>query len=159
MRSLGPAPSPFNAFLFLQGLETLHLRVPRHCENALRLAEWLKGHPSISWVAYAGLADHPSHLLAEKYLEGGFGSIFTFGVRGGAESGKKVIESVSLISHLANVGDSKTLILHPASTSHSQLSAEEQRAAGVTPDMVRISVGTENAADLIDDLEAALAAG
>jgi O-acetylhomoserine (thiol)-lyase len=158
MRSLGPAPSPFNAFLFLQGLETLHLRVPRHCENALRLAEWLKRHPKISWVAYAGLPDHPSHGLAKKYLRGGFGSIFTFGVKGGAESGRRVIESVKLISHLANVGDSKSLILHPASTSHSQLTPEEQAAAGVTPDMIRISVGTENAVDLIDDLGAALAA-
>ena len=158
MRSLGPAPSPFNAFLFLQGLETLHLRVPRHCENALRLAEWLKRHPKISWVAYAGLPDHPSHGLAKKYLRGGFGSIFTFGVKGGAESGRRVIESVKLISHLANVGDSKSLILHPASTSHSQLTPEEHAAAGVTPDMIRISVGTENAVDLIDDLGAALAA-
>jgi len=158
MRSLGPAPSPFNAFLFLQGLETLHLRVPRHCENALRVAAFLKSHPKISWVAYAGLPGHPAHRLAQKYLRGGFGSIFTFGVRGGGESGKKVIESVKLISHLANVGDSKTLILHPASTSHAQLSAEDQLAAGVTPDMIRISVGTENPADIVDDLEAALAA-
>ncbi len=157
MRSLGPAPSPFNAFLFLQGLETLHLRMPRHCENALRLAEFLKGHPQVAWVAYAGLPEHPSHGLAKKYLKGGFGSIFTFGVKGGAESGKRVIENVRLISHLANVGDSKTLILHPASTSHAQLSAEEQLAAGVTPDLVRLSVGTEHISDLIDDLEAALA--
>jgi O-acetylhomoserine (thiol)-lyase len=157
MRSLGPAPSPFNAFLFLQGLETLHLRVPRHCENALRLAEFLREHPKIAWVDYAGLAGHPSHDLAGKYLEGGFGSIFTFGVKGGAAAGKKVIESVKLITHLANVGDSKTLILHPASTSHAQLSAEDQLAAGVTPDLVRISVGTEHIDDLIEDLGAALA--
>jgi O-acetylhomoserine (thiol)-lyase len=157
MRSLGPAPSPFNAFLFLQGLETLHLRVPRHCQNALQVAEWLKHHPKVAWVAYAGLAGHPSHELAKKYLRGGFGSIFTFGVQGGAAAGKRVIESVKLISHLANVGDSKTLILHPASTSHAQLSAEDQLAAGVTPDLVRLSVGTENAADIIEDLEAALA--
>jgi O-acetylhomoserine (thiol)-lyase len=108
-------------------------------------------------VAYAGLPQHPSHGLAKKYLKGGFGSIFTFGVKGGAESGKRVIENVRLISHLANVGDSKTLILHPASTSHAQLSAEEQLAAGVTPDLVRLSVGTEHISDLIDDLEAALA--
>jgi O-acetylhomoserine (thiol)-lyase len=158
MRSLGPAPSPFNAFLFLQGLETLHLRVPRHCENALRVAGFLKGHPKVAWVAYAGLPDHVSHGLARKYLRGGFGSIFTFGVKGGAECGKRVIENVRLISHLANVGDSKTLILHPASTSHAQLSPEEQAAAGVTPDMIRLSVGTEQVEDISEDLEAALAA-
>jgi O-acetylhomoserine (thiol)-lyase len=158
MRSLGPAPSPFNAFLFLQGLETLHLRVPRHCENALRVAGFLKGHPKVAWVAYAGLPDHVSHGLARKYLRGGFGSIFTFGVKGGAECGKGVIENVRLISHLANVGDSKTLILHPASTSHAQLSPEEQAAAGVTPDMIRLSVGTEQVEDISEDLEAALAA-
>jgi len=157
MRTLGPAPSPFNAFLFLQGLETLHLRVPRHCENALRVAEFLKSHPKVAWVSYAGLPEHPSHTLAKKYLRGGFGSIFTFGVKGGAESGKRVIENVKLISHLANVGDSKTLILHPASTSHAQLSAEEQGAAGVTPDMVRLSVGTEHADDILADLNRALA--
>jgi O-acetylhomoserine (thiol)-lyase len=157
MRTLGPAPSPFNAFLFLQGLETLHLRVPRHCENALRVAEFLKSHPKVAWVAYAGLPEHPSHGPAKKYLGGGFGSIFTFGVKGGAESGKKVIENVNLISHLANVGDSKTLILHPASTSHAQLSPEEQAAAGVTPDMIRLSVGTEHGDDIIADLDRALA--
>ena len=156
MRSLGPAPSPFNAFLFLQGLETLHLRMPRHCENALRVAEFLKSHPKVAWVSYAGLPEHPSYGLAKKYLRGGFGSIFTFGVKGGAESGKRVIESVKLISHLANVGDSKSLILHPASTSHAQLSAKEQEAAGVTPDMVRLSVGTEHGDDIIADLDRAL---
>lgn len=157
MRTLGPAPSPFNAFLFLQGLETLHLRVPRHCENALRVAKFLKSHPKVAWVSYAGLPEHPSYRLAKKYLRGGFGSIFTFGVKGGAESGKRVIESVKLISHLANVGDSKSLILHPASTSHAQLSAKEQEAAGVTPDMVRLSVGTEHVDDIIADLDRALA--
>ena len=158
MRSLGPAPSPFNAFLFLQGLETLHLRIPRHCENALRVAGFLRSHPKVAWVAYAGLPDHVSHGLARKYLRGGFGSIFTFGVKGGAECGKRVIENVKLISHLANVGDSKTLILHPASTSHAQLSQEEKAAAGVTPDMIRLSVGTEQCEDITEDLEAALAA-
>jgi len=157
MRSLGPAPSPFNAFLFLQGLETLHLRMPRHCENALRVAQFLKSHPKVTWIEYAGLPDHPSHRLANKYLNGGFGSIFSFGVRGGKESGKRLIENVRLISHLANVGDAKTLILHPASTSHSQLSEQEQRASGVRPDMIRLSVGIEYVEDIIDDLDQALA--
>ncbi|HDZ28037.1 MAG TPA: aminotransferase class V-fold PLP-dependent enzyme, partial [Candidatus Aminicenantes bacterium] len=133
LRPLGPAASPFNAFLFLQGLETLHLRMPRHCENALKVAEFLKEHPKVSWVKYAGLPDHPSHQLARKYLKNGFGSIFTFGVKGGIEAGKKLIEEVDMISHLANVGDAKTLILHPASTSHSQLSDKEQLTGGVTP--------------------------
>jgi O-acetylhomoserine (thiol)-lyase len=157
LRSLGPAPSPFNAFLFLLGLETLHLRIPRHCENALGIAQFLNEHPKVAWVAYAGLPGHPSHRLAKKYLSGGFGSIFTFGVEGGKETGKKVIENVRLISHLANVGDAKTLILHPASTSHSQLSDEDQLAAGVTPDMIRLSVGIEYVADIIADLDQALA--
>ncbi len=157
LRTLGPAASPFNAFLFLQGLETLHLRVPRHSANAERVARHLAAHPKVSWVSYAGLPGHPSHELARKYLEGGFGSIFTFGVRGGIEAGKKVIEGVKLISHLANVGDAKTLILHPASTSHSQLSEDAKRAAGVTPDLVRLSVGVEHADDIIADLDQALA--
>ncbi len=158
MRSMGPAPSPFNAFLFLQGLETLHLRVPRHCQNALAVASFLQDHPRVAWVSFAGLPGHPSHEAAKKYLGGGFGSIFTFGVKGGSEAGKKLIESVRLISHLANVGDAKTLILHPASTSHSQLTPEEQAAAGVSPDLVRLSVGIEHEADIIADLEQALAA-
>lgn len=156
LRPMGAAPSPFNAFLFLQGLETLHLRIPRHSENALEVAKFLKTHPKISWIKYAGLSDHPSHQLAKKYLSGGFGSIFTFGVKGGIESGKKLIERVELISHLANVGDAKTLILHPASTSHSQLSEKEQLAAGVTPDLVRLSVGIEYIDDIIADLSQAL---
>jgi O-acetylhomoserine (thiol)-lyase len=157
LRTLGPAASPFNAFLFLQGLETLHLRVPRHSENAERVARHLAAHPKVAWVSYAGLPGHPSHDLARKYLKGGFGSIFTFGVLGGIEAGKKVIESVRLISHLANVGDAKTLILHPASTSHSQLSDDDKRAAGVTPDLIRLSVGIEHAGDIIADLDQALA--
>ena len=156
LRTFGPAPSPFNAFLFLQGLETLHLRIQRHNENALKIAPFLKKHPKISWVKYAGLPEHPSHQKAKKYLTDGFGSIFTFGVKGGLEAGKKVIENVKLISHLANVGDAKTLILHPASTSHSQLSEEEQLSAGVTPDLIRISVGIEHAEDIIVDLNKAL---
>ncbi len=157
LRTLGPSASPFNAFLFLQGLETLHLRVPRHSENAERVARHLASHPKVAWVSYAGLPGHPSHELARKYLKGGSGSIFTFGVKGGIEAGKKVIEGVKLISHLANVGDAKTLILHPASTSHSQLSEEDRRRAGVTPDMIRLSVGIEYADDIIADLDQALA--
>jgi O-acetylhomoserine (thiol)-lyase len=157
LRTLGPAASPFNAFLFLQGLETLHLRVPRHSENAEKVACHLATHPKVSWVSYAGLPGHPSYELARKYLKGGSGSIFTFGVKGGIEAGQKVIESVELISHLANVGDAKTLILHPASTSHSQLSEEDRRKAGVTPDQIRLSVGIEYAADIIADLDKALA--
>jgi len=156
LRPMGPAPSPFNAFLFLQGLETLHLRIPRHSENALKVAKFLKNHPKIAWVKYAGLSDHPSHQLARKYLNGGFGSIFTFGVKGGMEAGKRLIGEVELISHLANVGDAKTLILHPASTSHSQLSEKEQLAAGVTPDLVRLSIGIEHVNDIVEDLDIAL---
>ncbi len=156
LRPMGPAASPFNAFLFLQGLETLHLRMPRHSENALKVAEFLKEHPKVSWVKYTGLPDHPSHQLARKYLKDGFGSIFNFGVKGGMEAGKKLIEEVELISHLANVGDAKTLILHPASTSHSQLSDKEQLAGGVTPDLVRLSIGIEYVDDIIEDLDQAL---
>ncbi len=156
LRTLGPSPSPFNAFLFLQGLETLHLRMERHCQNAMRVARFLKGHHKVAWVSYSGLPDHPSHELARKYLSGGFGSIFTFGVKGGSEAGRRVIEGVRLISHLANVGDAKTLILHPASTSHSQLSEAERLAAGITPDLVRVSVGIEHADDIIADLDQAL---
>jgi len=157
LRTLGPSASPFNAFLFLQGLETLHLRVARHCENAMSVARFLKTHPKVAWISYTGLPDHPSHELARKYLRGGFGSIFTFGVKGGSEAGRRVIEGVRLISHLANVGDAKTLILHPASTSHSQLSEAERTAAGITPDLVRLSVGIEHADDIIADLDQALA--
>ncbi|OGD19425.1 MAG: O-acetylhomoserine aminocarboxypropyltransferase [Candidatus Aminicenantes bacterium RBG_16_63_16] len=157
LRTLGPSASPFNAFLFLQGLETLHLRVARHCDNAMRVAHFLKSHPKVAWVSYAGLPDHPSHELARKYLRGGFGSVFSFGVKGGSEAGRRVIEGVRLISHLANVGDAKTLILHPASTSHSQLSEADRMAAGITPDLVRLSVGIEHADDIIADLDRALA--
>ena len=156
LRPFGPAPSPFNAFLFLQGLETLHLRIPRHSQNALALALFLESHPKVKWVKYAGLPSHPSHSLAKKYLAGGFGSIFTFGVKGGVPAGKKLIEGVSLISHLANVGDAKTLILHPASTSHSQLTEPERLAAGVTSDLIRLSVGLEYVEDIAADLAQAL---
>ncbi|HET7825484.1 MAG TPA: O-acetylhomoserine aminocarboxypropyltransferase/cysteine synthase, partial [Anaeromyxobacter sp.] len=139
LRDLGPALSPFNAFLLLQGLETLSLRVDRHGQNSLALAKWLKTHPQVAWVNYTGLEDHPYHQRARKYLRNGFGSVFTFGIKGGYEAGKKFINGVKLSSHLANVGDAKTLVIHPASTTHQQLSAEEQKSAGVTPDQVRVS--------------------
>jgi O-acetylhomoserine (thiol)-lyase len=157
LRTLGPSAAPFNAFLFLQGLETLHLRVPRHCDNAMQVARFLSDHPKVGWVSYTGLPDHPSHALARKYLRGGFGSIFTIGVKEGLDAGRRLIEGVRLISHLANVGDAKSLILHPASTSHSQLSETERLAAGITPDLVRLSVGIEHADDIIADLDQALA--
>ncbi len=158
LRDLGPALSPFNAFLFLQGLETLPLRIARHSENALALARWLESDPRVAWVSYPGLPSHPSHGLAARYLRGGFGGIITFGVRGGAEAGRRLIDSVKLFSLLANVGDAKSLIIHPASTTHQQLSEEDQLASGVTPDLVRLSVGLEHIDDLIADLDQALAA-
>jgi O-acetylhomoserine (thiol)-lyase len=156
LRTLGPALSPFNAFLFLQGLETLHVRMDRHCANALAVAEFLTDHSAVSWVKYAGLPDNEYHELAKKYLPKGPGSILTFGVKGGQRAGAKFIESVQFLSHLANVGDAKTLVIHPASTTHRQLSEEEQRTAGVTPDMIRISVGLETLEDVLWDLDQAL---
>ncbi len=156
LRTLGPALSPFNAFLFLQGLETLHVRMDRHCANALAVAQFLAAHPAVSWVKYAGLPDNEYHALAKKYLPKGPGSILTFGVKGGQQAGAKFIESVQFLSHLANVGDAKTLVIHPASTTHRQLSEEEQRTAGVTPDMIRISVGLETLEDVLWDLDQAL---
>ncbi|NJD29586.1 MAG: O-acetylhomoserine aminocarboxypropyltransferase/cysteine synthase [Chloroflexi bacterium] len=158
LRDLGPALSPFNSFLFLQGLETLPLRIARHSENALAIARWLEARPEVTWVSYPGLPSHPSHALARRYLTGGFGGIVTFGVRGGAEAGRRLIDAVKLFSLLANVGDAKSLIIHPASTTHQQLSAEDQLASGVTPDLVRLSVGLEHPDDLIADLEAGLRA-
>jgi O-acetylhomoserine (thiol)-lyase len=148
--------SPFNAFLFLQGLETLHLRMPRHSENALKLAQWLEKQPQVTWVNYPGLPSHPDYKLAKKYLPKGQGAIVGFGIKGGKEAGIKFINSVKLASHLANIGDSKTLVIHPSSTTHQQLSEAEQSAAGVTPDYVRISVGTEHIDDIIADCEQAL---
>ena len=150
--------SPFNAFLFLQGLETLHLRMPRHSENALKLAQWFEGRPEVTWVNYPGLESHPDHVLARKYLPNGAGAILGFGVKGGKEAGIKFINNVKLASHLANVGDSKTLVIHPASTTHQQLTEEEQLAAGVTDDYVRVSVGTEHIDDIIADVKQALKA-
>ena len=156
VRTLGPAMSPFNAFMLLQGLETLPVRMDRHCENALAAAKFLQQHPAVSWVNYAGLEDNPYQPLVKKYLPKGASSIFTFGVNGGAEAGARFIESAQFLSHLANVGDAKTLIIHPASTTHRQLSDEQLISAGVTPDMVRISVGLETLDDILWDLDQAL---
>ena len=158
MRTLGPTLSPLSAFLLLQGIETLHLRMPRHCESALAVAEHLAQHPAVEWVNYPLLPGHPARALAQRYLPRGAGGILTFGVKGGASAGVRCIESVQFLSHLANVGDAKTLIIHPASTTHRQLSEEEQVRAGVMPDMIRMSVGLETPGDLIEDLGAALRA-
>jgi O-acetylhomoserine (thiol)-lyase len=158
LRDLGPALSPFNAFLFLQGLETLPLRQRKHSANALKVATFLQRHPLVSWVNYPGLESHPSHRLATKYLKGNFGGLVGFGIKGGLEAGKKFIESVKLLSHLANIGDAKTLVIHPASTTHQQLTREEQAATGVTEDYVRLSVGIEDSDDIIADIDQALKA-
>jgi O-acetylhomoserine (thiol)-lyase len=156
LRDLGPALSPFNAFLLLQGLETLPLRVRKHSENALAMAQFLKKHPKVSWVNYPGLPEHPSHGLAKKYLKNGYGPIVGFGVKGGLEAGKKFINSVKLLSHLANIGDVKSLVIHPASTTHQQLTPAEQKATGVTEDYIRLAVGIEDIQDIIEDVEQAL---
>jgi OAH/OAS sulfhydrylase len=157
LRDLGAAISPFNSFQLLQGLETLSLRVERHNENALKLAQWLERHPLIEWVSYPGLSDHPHHARAKKYLRNGlFGSILVFGIKGGAEAGKTFINNVKLSSLLANVGDAKTLVIHPASTTHEQLNQEEQLLSGVTSDLVRVSVGIEHIEDIIEDFDEAL---
>ena len=156
LRDLGPALSPFNSFLFLQGLETLHLRMPRHSENALAVARYLEKHPKVSWVNYPGLDSSPEKERVKKYLPKGAGAIIGFGIKGGVEAGKKFIDSLELISHLANVGDAKTLAIHPASTTHQQLSAEEQLATGVTPDFIRLSIGIEHIDDILADIEQAL---
>ncbi|HWQ37715.1 MAG TPA: O-acetylhomoserine aminocarboxypropyltransferase/cysteine synthase family protein [Burkholderiales bacterium] len=156
LRTLGPALSPLNAWLLLQGLETLHVRMERHVQNATRVAEFLAGHPRVSWVNYPGLKTSPYYKLAQKYLPKGCGSIMTFGIKGGAQAGIKFIESLQFFSHLANVGDAKTLVIHPASTTHRQLSEEEQVKAGVSPDMVRLSIGIEDVDDILWDLDQAL---
>lgn len=155
-RDIGAPVAPFNAFLFLQGLETLHLRIERHSQNALAVAKYLSSHPDVAWVSYPGLEGDNSYHLARKYLSKGQGAILTFGIKGGAEEGRKLIESTTLFSHLANVGDSKSLIIHPASTTHQQMNEAEQRLAGVAPELVRLSVGTEAIDDIIGDLEQAL---
>jgi O-acetylhomoserine (thiol)-lyase len=155
-RDLGAALSPFNSFLFLQGLETLPLRVKRHSENALKIAQFLKGHRRVDWVNYPGLEDHPSHKLAVKYLKGNFGGLVGFGIKGGLEAGKRFIESVKLLSHLANIGDAKSLVIHPASTTHQQLTRKEQEETGVTEDFIRLSVGLEDVEDIEEDIDQAL---
>ena len=156
LRDLGSSLSPFNAQQFLLGVETLSLRVQRHSDNALAVAKYLESHPKVEWVAYPGLESHPTHANAKKYLSNGFGGVVVFGVKGGLDAGKKVIESVELFSHLANVGDAKSLIIHPASTTHSQLSADELVKAGIGDDFIRVSIGIENIEDIIADLEQAL---
>ncbi|GIO34247.1 O-acetylhomoserine aminocarboxypropyltransferase [Paenibacillus albilobatus] len=158
LRDMGATISPFNSWMLLQGLETLHLRMERHSQNALKVAQFLESNDAVEWVSYAGLPSHPSYELAKKYLPKGQGAILTFGIKGGKEAGRKVIENVKLFSHLANVGDSKSLIIHPASTTHQQLSEEEQIAAGVNPEMLRLSIGTEAIDDILYDLEQAIAA-
>jgi OAH/OAS sulfhydrylase len=159
LRDFGQSQSPFNSFLLLQGLETLSLRIERHTENALNLAKWLKAHPSVEWVSYAGLEDHPYHERAKKYLvPGRFGAVLTFGIKGGYEAGRTFIESLQLASHLANVGDAKTLVIHPASTTHQQLSDAEQVSSGVTSDLIRVSVGLEHIDDIMLDFDEAFAA-
>lgn len=156
LRDTGAALSPFAAFLFLLGIETLHLRMPRHCENALAVAKFLERHPAVEWVNYPGLPQHPHHENAKRYLPNGAGAIVGFGIKGGAAAGKRFIDSVKLASHLANLGDAKTLVIHPASTTHQQLTEAEQRAAGVLPEYVRLSIGIEDVADIEADLDQAL---
>jgi len=159
LRDLGACLSPFNAFLLLQGVETLSLRVQRHTDNALALAEWLTDQPEVAWVNYTGLVDHPYHEVAKRILTNGFGAVLSFGFDGGAPAAEHFINSVTLASHLANVGDAKTLVIHPASTTHAQLDREEQLASGVTDDLVRVSVGIEHIDDIIEDFKSTFAAG
>ena len=158
LRDIGAALSPFNAFLILQGVETLGLRVQRHCDNAIKVAQFLESHPTVSWVNYPGLESHATHDLAKKYLKNGFGAIMGFGIKGGKAAGIKFINSVKLFSHLANILDAKSLVIHPASTTHQQLSLEEQIASGVTEDYIRLSIGLESIADIIADIDQALKA-
>jgi O-acetylhomoserine (thiol)-lyase len=156
LRNLGAAISPDNSWIFLQGIETLSLRMARHCENAEKVAKFLKTHAKVSWVRYPGLMDDPSYPMASKYLKNGFGGMVVFGVKGGYNSAVRVIDNIKLFSHLANVGDAKSLILHPASTSHSQLSEQQQREGGLTPDLIRLSIGLEHSDDILDALDTAL---
>jgi O-acetylhomoserine (thiol)-lyase len=158
LRDMGACLSPFNSFQILQGLETLHVRMPRHVENARAVASWLESHPLVSWVNYPGLASHRDHANARRYLPKGEGAIIGFGIKGGVEAGRKFIDSVKLLSHLANIGDAKSLVIHPASTTHQQLSEEEQLASGVSPDFIRLSIGLENIDDIIADISQALEA-
>jgi len=156
LRDTGAVLSPFNARELLLGLETLPLRITRHSQNALELAQWLKGHPTVAWVNYPGLPDNPNHAVAAKYLKSGFGGILGFGIKGGREAGVRFIDSVKLLSHLANIGDAKSLVIHPASTTHQQLTSAEQEATGVTPDYIRLSIGLEDIEDILADLDQAL---
>ena len=156
LRDLGPALSPFNAFLLLQGIETLHLRMPRHCENALVVAQFLEKHAAVSWVNYPGLKTSSEKDRVKKYLPNGAGAIIGFGIKGGLKAGKKFINALELVSHLANIGDAKTLAIHPASTTHQQLGEQEQLATGVTPDFIRLSIGIEHIDDILADLDQAL---
>jgi O-acetylhomoserine (thiol)-lyase len=158
LRDIGPALSPFNAFLILTGIETLPLRMQRHCDNAQAVAEWLVGRPQVAWVSYPGLPGDRYHQLAQKYVPKGAGSVFTFGLKGGYEAGVKLVSNVKLFSHLANIGDTRSLIIHPASTTHRQLTDAQKTQAGAGPDVVRLSIGLEDKADIIADLEQALAA-
>jgi len=158
LRDLGPAISPFNAFLILNGIETLPLRMQRHCDNALAVAEWLAGHDKVDWVNYAGLPDNEYHALAERYCPKGAGAVFTFGLKGGYDAGVRLVSNVTLFSHLANIGDVRSLIIHPASTTHRQLTDEQRLKAGAGPDVVRLSIGLEDVGDIIADLDQALAA-
>jgi O-acetylhomoserine (thiol)-lyase len=157
LRDLGPAIAPLNAFLILTGMETLSLRMQKHCDNTLKVAEWLAKHPRVSWVNYAGLKDHKHHALHKKYCPRGAGSVFTFGLQGGYDAGVKAVSSAKLLSHLANIGDTRSLIIHPASTTHSQLSSEQRKAAGAGDDVVRLSIGIEDVDDIIKDIEQAIA--
>jgi O-acetylhomoserine (thiol)-lyase len=156
VRSVGSAQSPFDAWVTLQGMETLPLRMERHCKNAAVVAEYLDDHPEVEWVTYPGLEAHPTHDLASEYLDGGYGGVVCFGVEGGYEAGRRFCESVELVSFLANIGDAKSIVVHPASTTHAQLDPEERRAAGVTPDLLRLSVGIEDPADVLADLDRAI---
>ncbi|OCW56745.1 O-acetylhomoserine aminocarboxypropyltransferase [Hoeflea olei] len=157
LRDFGPAISPFNAFMILTGIETLALRMQRHSDNALEVANWLAGHDKVAWVSYAGRPEHENHALQQRYSPKGGGAVFTFGLKGGYDSGVKFVESLEMFSHLANIGDTRSLVIHPASTTHRQLTPEQQTAAGAGPDVVRLSIGIEDVKDIIADLEQALA--
>lgn len=156
LRDIGACISPFNSFLAIEGLETLTLRIKKHCENALEVAKYLEGHPKVSWVNYPGLTSHPDHQNAVKYLKNGYGAIIGFGVKGGYDAGVKFINSLKMISHVANIGDARSLVIHPASTTHQQLSKEDREKAGVTDDFIRLSVGLEEPEDIMEDIDQAL---
>ena len=158
LRDLGPAISPFNAFLILTGIETLPLRMQRHCDNTLAVAEWLSKHDQVAWVNYAGLPGNKFNAMAKRYCPKGAGAVFTFGLKGGYPAGVKLVSNVKLFSHLANIGDTRSLIIHPASTTHRQLTDEARLRAGAGPDVVRLSIGLEDVGDIIADLDQALAA-